>query len=152
MLKPSAYSEMPAAPVAPVQALPAQPFMERAPQYIMPQAVEPSETHAFMSPLQMFFLSLAAGGAVGATLMHVSLDEAQRLFGADGTTDSIPIRLVDGADPAAVGAAIAELLPGGTAEVVDNATITAEQEAEFNEGITIVGNVLLGFAIVSFPE
>jgi len=86
---------------------------------------------------------------VGATLMHVSLDEAQRLFGADGTTDSIPIRLVDGADPAAVGAAIAELLPGGTAEVVDNATITAEQEAEFNEGITIVGNVLLGFAIVS---
>ncbi|MEO0495406.1 MAG: FtsX-like permease family protein [Actinomycetota bacterium] len=86
---------------------------------------------------------------VGATLMHVSLDEAQRLFGDAGTVDSIPIRLESGADTATVSAAIAQIVDLGTTEIVDQATITAEQEAEFNEGINIVGNVLLGFAIVS---
>ena len=86
---------------------------------------------------------------VGATLMHVSLDEAQRIFGDPGTVDSIPVRLESGADSATVMAAIAGAVDLGTAEIVDQATITAEQEADFNEGINIVGNVLLGFAIVS---
>ena len=86
---------------------------------------------------------------VGATLMHVSLDEAQRLFGADGSVDSIPIRLESGADAATVTSAVAGIVDLATTEIIDQATITAEQEAEFNEGIDIVGNVLLGFAIVS---
>ena len=86
---------------------------------------------------------------VGATLMHVSLEEAQRLFGADGSVDSIPIRLESGADAAVVTSAVAGIVDLGNTEIIDQATITAEQEAEFNEGINIVGNVLLGFAIVS---
>jgi putative ABC transport system permease protein len=86
---------------------------------------------------------------IGATLMHVSLDEAQRLFGANGLVQQIPIGLEAGADPAAVTAEINTLLGATSAEIVDNATVTAEQSAEFNEGITIIGNVLLGFAIVS---
>ena len=86
---------------------------------------------------------------VGATLMHVTLDEAQRLFGSIGTVDSIPIRLESGAEAATVTAAIAGVVDLTSTEIVDNATITAEQEADFNQGIDIVGNVLLGFAIVS---
>ncbi|MEM8707646.1 MAG: FtsX-like permease family protein, partial [Actinomycetota bacterium] len=86
---------------------------------------------------------------VGATLMHVSLDEAQRIFGEAGTVDSIPVRLESGADSATVMASVASAIDLSAAEVVDQATITAEQEADFNEGINIVGNVLLGFAIVS---
>ena len=46
-------------------------------------------------------------------------------------------------------AAIAGVVDLTSTEIVDNATITAEQEADFNQGIDIVGNVLLGFAIVS---
>lgn len=86
---------------------------------------------------------------VGATLMHVSLDEAQRWFGAEGRVDQIPIRLDPGADADAVAAEITALLGTTSAEIVDNATVTAEQQEEFDQGITIIGNVLLGFAIVS---
>ncbi len=91
----------------------------------------------------------ADNATVGATLMHVSLDEAQTLFGTDGAVDLIPVQLTDGADAAAVTAEIKQLVDSSTTEVVDNATLTAEQAAEFDEGITIIGNVLLGFAIVS---
>ena len=42
-----------------------------------------------------------------------------------------------------------DVVVGASVEVVDQATVTAEQQAEFDEGITIIGNVLLGFAIVS---
>ncbi len=86
---------------------------------------------------------------VGATLMHVSLDEAQTLFGTEGAIDAIPLSLSGGADPEVVTTLINQLAEPGTIEVVDNDTITAEQQAEFDEGITIIGNVLLGFAIVS---
>ena len=86
---------------------------------------------------------------VGATLMHVSLEQAQILFGTDGMVDEIQLDLEPGADAAAVSRSIAVLLGDTSAEIVDQATVTAEQQAEFDEGITIIGNVLLGFAIVS---
>ena len=91
----------------------------------------------------------ADNDTVGATLMHVTLDEAQILFGNDGEVDAIPISLAGGADLAAVTAALADVIPVSGAEIVDNATLTAEQQAEFDEGIDIIGNFLLGFAIVS---
>ncbi len=91
----------------------------------------------------------ADNATVGATLMHVSLDEAQAIFGTENAVDQIPVQLTDGADATAVTAAIEQLIDSSSIEVVDNATLTAEQEAEFDEGITIIGNVLLGFAIVS---
>ncbi|MDH3682324.1 MAG: FtsX-like permease family protein [Acidimicrobiia bacterium] len=86
---------------------------------------------------------------VGATLMHVSLDQAQTLFGTAGTVDSIGVDAEPAADLTAVTGDIQSLVGNTGAEVIDNATLTAEQQAEFNEGITLVGNVLLGFAIVS---
>jgi putative ABC transport system permease protein len=86
---------------------------------------------------------------VGATLMHASVEQAQALFGTEGKVSGIPIDVAAGADFDAVNAAITSLLGDTRAEVVDQATITAEQQAEFNQGVTIVGNVLLGFAIVS---
>lgn len=86
---------------------------------------------------------------IGATLMHVSLSEAQRLFGEPGLVQQIAVSLDPGADGSAVTTTIAGVLGDAQAEIVDNATVTAEQEAEFTEGVTIVGNVLLGFAIVS---
>ncbi|MFT5202287.1 MAG: putative ABC transport system permease protein [Candidatus Aldehydirespiratoraceae bacterium] len=86
---------------------------------------------------------------IGATLMHVSLGEAQRLFGYDGAIQQIPLSLEPGADIAAVSASLYDLVGDTSVEVVDQATVTGEQQAEFDEGITIIGNVLLGFAIVS---
>ena len=86
---------------------------------------------------------------VGATLMHVSLDQAQSLFGEDGMVDGVLIRVDEGVDPAAVAPVIQNVIPASGAEIADNATITAEQQAEFDEGINIIGNFLLGFAIVS---
>ena len=91
----------------------------------------------------------ADNDTVGATLMHVTLEEAQALFGTDGEVDGIPISLDDGADPTVVTAALTGIVPAAGAEIVDNATLTAEQQAEFDEGIDIIGNFLLGFAIVS---
>ncbi len=91
----------------------------------------------------------AENATVGATLMHVSLSEAQTLFGVEGSVDSIPVRLKSGADAATTTEAIATRLGDISAEVVDNATITTEQSDQFNQNINIIGNVLLGFAIVS---
>ena len=91
----------------------------------------------------------ADNATVGATLMHVSLDEAQRLYGTAGTVQQIAISLDAGADATGVSAAIGSLLGDTMAEIVDGETVSAEQKAEFTEGVDIVGNVLLGFAIVS---
>ncbi len=91
----------------------------------------------------------SANDTLGAVLMHVSLNEAQRLFGISGTVDEIAIRLDTDADTAAVVAEISQVIPTYGVEIVDQATLNAEQKADFNEGVDIVGNVLLGFAIVS---
>ncbi|MEM9616089.1 MAG: FtsX-like permease family protein [Actinomycetota bacterium] len=88
---------------------------------------------------------------VGATLMHVSLPQAQELIGAEGVIDGVAVDVAPSADNAEVMAAIEGVLAQGsvTAEVVDQATLTAEQEDEFAFAVTIIGNVLLGFAVVS---
>jgi len=118
---------------------------------------EIGETYDFITPDGVWedvtFVATTRFGAdnstVGATLMHVSLEDAQRLYGEPGFIQQIPVNLEPGADAVAVTAAITELLGDTRAEIVDQATVTAEQSADFNEGINIVGNVLLGFAIVS---
>ncbi len=88
---------------------------------------------------------------VGATLMHVSLPQAQTLIGAEGVIDGVAVDVASSADTTEVTAAIETLLTDQavTAEVVDQATLTAEQEDEFAFAVTIIGNVLLGFAVVS---
>ncbi|MEZ5412660.1 MAG: ABC transporter permease, partial [Acidimicrobiales bacterium] len=88
----------------------------------------------------------ADNATLGATLMQFPTASLQRLTGETGV-DSVAIALADGADRGAVQAALASLAPG--TEVVDNATLLSEQQDGFNQGISIMGNVLLGFAAVS---
>ncbi len=86
---------------------------------------------------------------VGATAMHVSIEQAQALFGAPGKVDLVRIVITPEADVETVASAVARLVGGDSIEVVDEATLTSEQQAQFNESIVILGNVLLGFAMVS---
>ncbi len=83
---------------------------------------------------------------LGATLMQFDVQALQDMVGSDGY-DAVTVALEAGADKATVQAAMADLVPG--TEVVDQATLSSEQRAEFNEGISIIGNILLGFAGIS---
>ena len=83
---------------------------------------------------------------LGATLMQFPTASLQRLTGTPGI-DSVAVELADGADRATVQAALGTLAPG--TEVIDNATMLSEQQDGFDQGISIMGNVLLGFAAVS---
>lgn len=83
---------------------------------------------------------------LGAVLMGMNTGEANELFGTTGY-DSISITVDDGVDADAVMAELAASLPDF--EVVDQATVASEQSADFNEGIDIVQNVLLGFGGVA---
>ncbi|MCP4226724.1 MAG: ABC transporter permease, partial [Actinomycetia bacterium] len=79
-------------------------------------------------------------------LMQFDLPALQELVGTEGY-DSIQIAVDDGADRVVVESELAALAPG--AAIVDNATLESEQRADFNSGIDIVGNILLGFAGIS---
>ncbi|MEL6985810.1 MAG: ABC transporter permease, partial [Actinomycetota bacterium] len=83
---------------------------------------------------------------LGATIMHFDVATLQGLLGQTGY-DSIAVAVEPGADRGSVQAAMAGLVPG--TEVVDQATLESEQRADFNQGIDILGNILLGFAGVS---
>lgn len=83
---------------------------------------------------------------LGATLMQFPTASLQRLTGVSGI-DSVAVVLDPGADRAAVQAALGSLAPN--TEVIDNATMLSEQQEGFDRGISIMGNVLLGFAAVS---
>ncbi len=83
---------------------------------------------------------------LGATIMHFDTETLQGLIGQTGY-DSIAVAVEPGADRGSVESAMAGLVPG--TEVVDQATLESEQQADFNEGIDILGNILLGFAGVS---
>ena len=77
------------------------------------------------------------------------LDDAQQIFGGDSDgVDAIAISLNDTATASSVQAALAEQLPNGT-EVVSSRTVQEEQAASFNDQLSILRNVLLGFAVVS---
>ncbi|MEM9564913.1 MAG: FtsX-like permease family protein [Actinomycetota bacterium] len=88
----------------------------------------------------------ADNDTLGATLMHLETATLQGLLGQDGY-DSIAVVVDPAADRGTVEVAMAGVVPG--AEVVDQATLESEQRAEFDQGIDILGNILLGFAGVS---
>lgn len=85
---------------------------------------------------------------LGATLTQFPTATAQAWLGMEGLVTSVDIRLDDGADAAAVAEAVAALAPAGT-EVVDQATLVDETAEEYTVVVDIVGNVLLGFAVIS---
>ena len=88
----------------------------------------------------------ADNATLGAVLVQVNTAQASELFGIDGI-GSVAVQLADGADAAAVQAAVAAAVP--TAEVVDHATVLAEKTSEFTDEIDLVGNILLAFGAIA---
>jgi putative ABC transport system permease protein len=88
---------------------------------------------------------------LGATLTQFPLTTAQTWFGLPGQVRVVEIR-VKGANKLetiqAVKAAIERFAPSGT-EVVNQRTLTKETEDGYITNVDLIGNVLLGFAIVS---
>lgn len=89
----------------------------------------------------------AENDTLGATLMQFEVGALQELRGDGAGFDAVSIALAAGADRATVETDLAALSSG--IEVLDQATLESEQQAQFNNAIDIIGNVLLGFAGVS---
>ena len=88
----------------------------------------------------------ADNDTLGATLMHLETNTLLELLDQDGY-DAISVVVEPGVDRGSIEAALDGLVAGS--EVVDQATLESEQRADFNQGIDILGNILLGFAGVS---
>ncbi|MEM7273121.1 MAG: FtsX-like permease family protein [Actinomycetota bacterium] len=84
---------------------------------------------------------------LGATLMHFDLATLRDISGIADGYDSIAVALGAEADRAATATLVEQAVP--TAEVVDQATLESEIRSDFNAGINIIGNILLGFAGIS---
>jgi putative ABC transport system permease protein len=115
------------------------------------------DTYEFMTPTGRYDLTLSGSTSfgsendtVGATLMQMNTAEAGELFGVNGL-NAVQVEAAAGADIAAVQAAVTDAVVTGepTIEVVDNAAILAEQTADFNSEVDIIGNILLGFGGVA---
>ncbi|HWM22086.1 MAG TPA: FtsX-like permease family protein, partial [Ilumatobacteraceae bacterium] len=87
-------------------------------------------------------------GFGGATLAMFDPATAQQVLGAGDSYDTIDMTLDDGADPAAVQAAIEDILPPRT-EVVTGAQVAEETADDINSIISIFGNGLLAFAFIT---
>ena len=85
----------------------------------------------------------------GALLAGYDVNDVRTMLGAEADQfDSIDISLNDDATAPTVQAEVAALLPSGM-EVVNQRTVEEEQAAEFNSVISILENILLGFAAIS---
>lgn len=106
--------------------------------------ITPSGTHQLeLSGLARFGAENETGGAI---LMAVDSAVALNMFALDGY-DNFIVEFADNADPVAVQAAVTAAIPD--AEVFTNDEVIQNQKDDFNEGIDIVGNILLGFGGVS---
>lgn len=85
---------------------------------------------------------------LGATLSHLTFEQAQSWFGLVGQVQTIAVVVDTSADRTTVEADIAELLPGRI-EVASQATLTSETEDEYGAISNILGSVLLAFAFLS---
>ncbi|MEM9131551.1 MAG: FtsX-like permease family protein [Actinomycetota bacterium] len=111
------------------------------------------ETYDIITPVERTEATLvgltrfgAENDTLGATLMQFEVGALQQMWG-EGGFDAVSIALGSGADRSAVEAELAALAPG--VEVLDQASLESEQQAQFNSAIDIIGNILLGFAGVS---
>ncbi len=111
------------------------------------------KTYDVSTPVGMRSLTLTGltsfgddNATLGATLMQFDLAALQAMTNSDGY-DAVLVALESGAGRDAVEAGLAAAVPA--AEVVDKATLESETRADFNSGIDIIGNVLLGFAGIS---
>ncbi len=85
---------------------------------------------------------------LGALLMQYPLDTLQSLTGREGAFDTIAVTIGDSSTMAAVRAGLEAALPDGV-DVLDNAALVADTNADFEQGIDLINNVMLGFAIVA---
>lgn len=104
---------------------------------VTPNGIEPFElagTVEFGSPGVMFVLT--------------DLPTMQRVLDQPGLIDGIVIAAEDGVSADALVADLQAAAPDGI-EVVSATTAEEETQAEFGEFITVFGNILLGFALVT---
>ena len=85
---------------------------------------------------------------LGATLTQFPLATAQRWLGLPGKVRVVGVRVKGQDDVARVQQAIESFAPTGT-EVVNQRILTKETEDEYITNVNLIGNVLLGFAMVS---
>ena len=114
---------------------------------------EIGQTYDLVSPTGLSSVTLtglvsfgADNDTMGATLMQMEVSNLQSLIRVD-TYSAIAVATEPGVDKASIESSLASVAPG--IEVIDNATLESEQRAEFNQGIDLIGYVLLGFAAVS---
>ena len=86
-------------------------------------------------------------GFAGAILTGYDLDTAMDFLATDGRVDTIDVALTDGTDVDAVQDALAAALPDGT-ESITGEELAKETADAINQVVGILGNVLLGFAVV----
>lgn len=87
-------------------------------------------------------------GSPGAMFVLFDLPTTQRVLGEPGRIDGIVLAAEDDVEPVELVANLQAEAPDGI-EVVSAKTAEEETQAEFGEFITIFGNILLGFALVT---
>ena len=87
-------------------------------------------------------------GFLGASVVALDIPTAIDKFGSDGKVDAIDIGLADGADPAAVQAAVEMIIPDRT-EVVTGDTLVEEGQSDVDGFISFFGTFLLIFAFIT---
>ncbi len=86
------------------------------------------------------------GGGAWFTLFDIPT--AQQQFGKEGILDAIAVTAAPSVLPSAVISSVEPLLPQGI-EVIDQAEANANDSEDFTQIISILGNILLGFAMVA---
>ncbi len=91
---------------------------------------------------------MGAGAVPGATFAAFSLPTGQRLFGAEGQLYAIDIATKAGADQAAVGRAIDEVLPPGLA-LLTGREVARQQTGNSTQALAPVSAALLIFGFIA---
>ena len=87
-------------------------------------------------------------GFGGASISVFTVPTALQVLGTDGEIDAVDISLTEGADPDAVRAEIADILPAGT-EVITGEQLSEEQADDVNQFIDLFATGLLVFAFIT---
>ncbi|NNF54847.1 MAG: ABC transporter permease [Acidimicrobiales bacterium] len=113
------------------------------------------ETYGIVTPTGRFEMELVgmvrfgeSNATLGAVLSQFPLETAQNLFNRSGQFDVISVAYDEAVDREAVQAAITAVLPAQVA-ALDQAQLLDDAKADFNSGVNIFNNILLGFAGVA---
>ena len=90
-----------------------------------------------------------SGAALGASLVELTLDEAQRLTDQPGKVNEIDVAAADGVAPESLATTISEKLGSGRYDVRTGEQTAAEDSGDIKEGFGFLGTALLVFAGVA---